>query len=204
MNAERRTPNAEEQPAATSVSTGRRGLGMQFSPGRRAPDVAGSATAASHAEALARHGGFAGMARQLRSLRAVHKPRDIEQRVLALALATIRWGRQKPSGGLDRDLVRQMVRATTSVGANLEEARAAETKRDFTHKASLARKEALEACYWARLLLADAKDDVLAGLASELNEVAAILTTIVKRSRQSARRGSSPVSSKQGRDAGIS
>jgi four helix bundle protein len=120
----------------------------------------------------------------------MNKPRDIEGRVFALALATIRWGRRKPTAWIDRDLVRQMVRATTSVGANLEEARAAETKKDFIHKASVARKEALEAHYWARLLLADTSDDVLARLAGELNEVAAILTTIVKRSRQSARRGS--------------
>lgn len=120
----------------------------------------------------------------------MNKPRDIEERVFALAVTTIRWGRRKPAAWIDRDLVRQMVRATTSVGANLEEARAAETKKDFVHKASLARKEALEAYYWARLLLADAKDEKLALLAGELNEVAAILTTIVRRSRQSSRRGS--------------
>lgn len=120
----------------------------------------------------------------------MNKPRDIEGRVFSLALATVRWGRLKPGAWIDRDLVRQLVRAATSVGANLEEARAAETKKDFIHKASVARKEALEGYYWARLLLADAKDGMLTALAGELNEVAAILTTIVKRSRQSAQRRS--------------
>jgi len=121
------------------------------------------------------------------------RPRDIEARVLMLAVATARWARRQPAAWIDRDLVRQFVRATTSVGANLEEARAAETKKDFVHKASVARKEALEAHYWARLLLADAKDDELASLSRELNEVAAILTAIVKRSRESAGRGRPPL-----------
>lgn len=122
----------------------------------------------------------------------MHKPRDIETRVMVLAVATIRWAGRKPAAWIHRDLVRQFVRATTSVGANLEEARAAETKKDFVHKASVARKEALEAHYWARLLLEADRDNELARLADELDEVVAILTTIVKRSRESARRGALP------------
>jgi four helix bundle protein len=130
------------------------------------------------------------VARHLRTRPGMNKPRDIEPRVFALAVATLRWGRRRPSAWIDRDLVRQFVRATSSIGANLEEARAAETKKDFIHKVGVARKEAVEARYWSRLLLVDADDAALSRLADELNEVAAILTAIVKRSRQSPRRGS--------------
>ena len=77
------------------------------------------------------------VARRLPSVAGMTKPRDIEPRVFALSVATIRWGRRKPATWINRDLVRQLVRATTSIGANLEEARAAETKKDFIHKGVL-------------------------------------------------------------------
>ena len=109
--------------------------------------------------------------------------------MFALAVTVVRWARVKPAAGIDRDMVRQLVRASTSVGANLEEARAAETKRDFVHKISLARKEALEAHYWSRLMLTDSRDETLARMAGELHEVSAILSAIARNSRASSRRG---------------
>jgi four helix bundle protein len=49
-------------------------------------------------------------------------------------------------------LSRQLVRAGTSIGANVEEAMAAQSRRDFIGKLSIARKEARECGYWIRLL----------------------------------------------------
>ncbi|MGI8908861.1 MAG: four helix bundle protein [Candidatus Sumerlaeaceae bacterium] len=51
------------------------------------------------------------------------------------------------------ELASQFVRAGTSVGANVEESIAAQSKRDFMHKLSIALKEAREALYWIRLLI---------------------------------------------------
>ena len=51
-------------------------------------------------------------------------------------------------------LERQLLRSATSIGANLEEAQAAESRRDFLHKTSIAQKEARETTYWPRLLRA--------------------------------------------------
>lgn len=45
----------------------------------------------------------------------------------------------------------QLFRAGTSCGANVEEAQAAESPRDFAHKVGIATKEAHETCYWLRL-----------------------------------------------------
>ena len=50
-----------------------------------------------------------------------------------------------------RAVVAQLVRAAMSVGANLEEATAAQSKADFVAKVSIARKECREAQYWLRL-----------------------------------------------------
>jgi len=48
---------------------------------------------------------------------------------------------------------KQMVRSATSVGANVEEALAGQSRADFISKLSIARKEARESRYWLRLLI---------------------------------------------------
>jgi four helix bundle protein len=53
----------------------------------------------------------------------------------------------------------QLLRAGTSIGANLEEAVASESRRDFIHKNSIALKEARETDYWLRLIIEVAKVD---------------------------------------------
>jgi four helix bundle protein len=46
----------------------------------------------------------------------------------------------------------QTLRSGTSIGANIEEALAGQSKRDFTAKMSISSKEARETKYWLRLL----------------------------------------------------
>lgn len=50
------------------------------------------------------------------------------------------------------DIGRQLLRSGTSVGANIEEAIAAQSKRDFLSKINIALKEARETQYWLKLL----------------------------------------------------
>ena len=50
---------------------------------------------------------------------------------------------------------RQLLRCATSIGANIEEAGAAISRRDFALKMSIASKEAREARYWLKLLKED-------------------------------------------------
>ena len=47
---------------------------------------------------------------------------------------------------------KQLLRSGTSIGANVEEAIAAQSKKDFIHKMSIASKEAHETRYWLKLL----------------------------------------------------
>jgi len=47
---------------------------------------------------------------------------------------------------------KQLLRSATSIGANVHEASAAFSKRDFAFKMSIASKEARETQYWLRLL----------------------------------------------------
>ncbi|MEI9945111.1 MAG: four helix bundle protein [Chitinophagaceae bacterium] len=49
-------------------------------------------------------------------------------------------------------LSKQILRSGTSVGANIHEAIAGESKKDFVHKLGIAVKEARETSYWLNLL----------------------------------------------------
>ena len=83
-------------------------------------------------------------------------------------------------------LSKQVLRSGTSIGANIEEATAGISKRDFTHKMSIASKEARETKYWLRLIqyseIVDVETSNLLDLAEELIR---ILTSIVKTSQSS-------------------
>jgi len=77
--------------------------------------------------------------------------------------------------------------AGTSVGANAEEAQAAQSKPDFISKNSIALKEARETHYWLRLLIAAEimSEEKLAGLRDEAEELKRILGSIVVFARRS-------------------
>ena len=49
-------------------------------------------------------------------------------------------------------LSKQLLKSGTSIGANIEEADAAQSRRDFIAKAQISLKEAVETHYWLRLL----------------------------------------------------
>lgn len=56
--------------------------------------------------------------------------------------------------GVSRTLANQLLRAGTSIGANVEEGQASQSRADFIAKYSIACKEARETHYWLRLLAA--------------------------------------------------
>jgi len=82
------------------------------------------------------------------------------------------------------DLASQLWRAGTSIGANIEEAQAAQSRADFRSKMGIAAKEARESHYWLRLtrdgnVLPAAQ---VAPLIEDIDEIKRILTSIVKSS----------------------
>jgi len=85
--------------------------------------------------------------------------------------------------GMARRVAYQLFDAGSSIGANLQEARAAYSRRDFAAKNAISLKEARESKYWLRL--ADAKGLGDRGqcrrLLQESDEFVAMLTKSVKR-----------------------
>ena len=83
--------------------------------------------------------------------------------------------------GVARTLGWQLLRSGTSIGANVEEAQAGQSKPDFISKNAIALKEARETIYWLRLLAA-AKIiplERLADLQNEAEELAKIIGAII-------------------------
>jgi four helix bundle protein len=80
---------------------------------------------------------------------------------------------------------KQIMRSGTSIGANVEEAIAAQSKKDFINKLSIASKEARETKYWLKLLnkseLTKISVDVYL---IEIEHIINIITKIIKTSQE--------------------
>jgi len=114
------------------------------------------------------------------------EPRDLCERTFEFSIRIVRLCQEldaKP--GVGRILGRQILRAGTSIGANVEEGQGGQSRADFVSKYSIARKEARETHYWLRLLVASEilAENKLGPLIQECNELIAILTTIIKKSK---------------------
>jgi four helix bundle protein len=112
-------------------------------------------------------------------------PYDIRERTLQFAVRVIQAIRCLPEDAATRVLAYQLVKAATSVGANVEEADGAESTRDFVHKMSIARKEARESRYWIRIVRASIVDNEnWNSLQQESEELARILSAIINSARK--------------------
>jgi len=79
--------------------------------------------------------------------------RDIRERTFKFALRIMKLCHElEEQRGVARTLGWQLLRSGTSIGANVEEAQAGQSKLDFISKNAIALKEARETIYWLRLL----------------------------------------------------
>jgi len=113
-------------------------------------------------------------------------PQEIGERAFDFAVRVIKLCQvldEKP--GVSRTLSNQLLRSATSVGANLEESKGGQSRADFLSKVSIALKESRETLYWLRLLIATdiVSETKLTPLVNESNQITAILTTIVKKTK---------------------
>ncbi len=73
---------------------------------------------------------------------------DLSERILDYAVRIIKVVESLPKTLVGRRIGDQLLRSGTSVGANFEEAQAAESRDDFVHKLQVALKELRESNYW--------------------------------------------------------
>ena len=123
-----------------------------------------------------------------------HKVPDIRERAFGFAVRIVKLCQfLEKSSGVSRSMIDQLLSAGTSVGANLEEAKAGQRRPDFIHKNSISLKEARESKYWLRLILATTnfEENIAKGIRDLEMEATAIANII----------GKIVVSSKKGPDA---
>ncbi len=109
------------------------------------------------------------------------KPIEIRDRTFQFALQTFRICQQIDQLERQYIITKQLSRSASSVGANVREARNAESKNDFIHKLSIGLKECDESIYWIELLieLTEIKKEELKLLHSESNEILRVLSAII-------------------------
>jgi four helix bundle protein len=117
-------------------------------------------------------------------------PQDIRSRSFDYALRAIKLYQHLQAGkdGAGWVLGKQYLRSASSIGANIEEAQASESRADFVHKLGIAQKEARESLYWLRLLSESGivRKGRMGQLMKETEEPVSIVTAIVVKCKRSA------------------
>lgn len=112
---------------------------------------------------------------------------DIRQRTLKFSVLIIKLITLLPKSPAGFAVANQVVRSGTSIGANVEEAQDASSRKEFTHTLTISLREARETEYRLRIiketdLISDSQlDEAL----QEVNELIKILTAIVKKTKAS-------------------
>ena len=90
----------------------------------------------------------------------------------------------------DKDMLKQIVRSGTSVGANVSEGQFAQSKADFLTKMTIALKEANETRYWLKRLYAygSLSDNEFESIIKDNEEIINILTTITRTTRENMKK----------------
>ena len=116
------------------------------------------------------------------------QPANIQERTMDYSLRAIALYQhlQKKKDGAAWVLAKQYLRCATSIGANIAEAQAGESRSDFIHKCAIAQKEARESIYWLRLMTKSCliPEQRIAPLIQETHEVTAIITKIITNSKK--------------------
>jgi four helix bundle protein len=108
----------------------------------------------------------------------------VHEKSFEFALSIIRLYK-KLIGHNEYIISKQLLKSGTSIGANISESSAAESRNDFKHKMAVASKEARESLYWLWLLKKGNLVDV--NVDNEINdceELVRLLTSIVKTTTQ--------------------
>ena len=107
---------------------------------------------------------------------------SISEKSFSFSVRIVKLGRFLEKEKKEFVIARQLVKAGTSIGANIAEARHAQSRPDFLSKMNIALKEAAETDYWLRLLRATdyLSEKQFKSIYVECDEIERILASIVK------------------------
>lgn len=112
--------------------------------------------------------------------------RSIPERTFVFGVRVVRFSGSLPRTPAGFAIASQLVRSGTGIGANVEEAQDASSRKEFVRFMVIALKEARETLYWLRIIheskMVTSSD--LRDLLKEAQELVKILITSVKNSRK--------------------
>ncbi len=115
------------------------------------------------------------------------KTEELERRLKRFALDILSLVKKLPYTQENRIYGSQVIRSSSSIGANYAEARYSHSRQDFTHRLNISRKESNETLYWLELILEvnpDFKKDII-DVIDETKQLLKIFISSVKTLKQS-------------------
>ena len=121
-----------------------------------------------------------------------NKKFDIYERALEFAARVATFIEKLPKGIAAIEYSKQLIRASGSVGSNIEEADGALTRKDFVNKMGISRRESRESRHWLRLIKKtqfiknqeDGKE--LDWLINEAKEILLIVSSIIRNTQENS------------------
>ena len=107
---------------------------------------------------------------------------DLEDRTLRFSKECIDLCKLLTKDNINSELINQLIRSSSSTGANYREANDTVTKKDFYHRIGICRRESKESKYWLELLLHSnrEKSGKIEPLVNEALQLARIFASISK------------------------
>jgi len=114
----------------------------------------------------------------------------LKKRTQKFAVDIIKFIETLPSGRAINVLSNQLLRSSSSVGANYRSACKGKSSADFINKITICEEEADESIYWLDLMIESEliKSELLPGLKREATELTAIFTAIGKTAKENQRK----------------
>lgn len=105
---------------------------------------------------------------------------DLEERTAKIGEDIIKFCQKTKINLFTESIIKQIIRSSTSIGANYMEANSGNSKKDFKNKITICKREAKETEHWLRMLsvcLSDKKED-LRNLWKETHQLVLIFSKI--------------------------
>jgi four helix bundle protein len=114
-------------------------------------------------------------------------PYNLEERTAIFSKEIIKFVKNMESRRINDNLIRQLLKSATSIGANYREANGASSKKDFCNKIHFCKKESKETEYWLEMLAESNPENIDEDrkLWKECHELTLIFSKIITSSKKS-------------------
>ena len=122
--------------------------------------------------------------KQYRSTNDINsKQYDLEERTLKFAKEVIQFVKGLPRSIANAEIAKQLIRSSSSIGANYIEANESLSKKDFLMRIKISRKESKESIYWLKLVETKDQEKDREALIGEATELMKIFGSIAEKTK---------------------